>query len=43
MNAPTVSYIETDFAHVNETCAEYRHRTAVKRPRRAWRRVVRFV
>ena len=36
MLAPTVSYIETDFADATETCAQYRHRTA--QPKRRWTR-----
>jgi hypothetical protein len=32
--APTLSYIESDFAHVHETAREFRLRTAQPRPRR---------
>ena len=31
MLAPTLNYIETDFADAGETCAEYRHRTSSPR------------
>ena len=33
MLAPTVTYIETDFADSAETCAEYRRRVSVQKPR----------
>ena len=40
MLAPTLSYIETDFADSRETCAEYRHRTSLPRKHRRLRRLL---
>ena len=40
MLAPTLSYIETDFADAGETCAEYRHRTSPPRKHRRLRRLL---
>jgi hypothetical protein len=36
----TVAYIESDFAHAAETCAEYRHRTHVPRKHLRLRRLL---
>ena len=40
MIAPTVSYIETDFAHATETCSQYRARTSEPRKHRRLRRLL---
>ncbi len=40
MLAPTVTYIETDFAHSTETCAEYRRRRVSPRKSRRLRRLL---
>jgi hypothetical protein len=40
MHAPTLEYIETDFADIRETCAQYRHRTAKPRKQRRLRRLL---
>ena len=40
MLAPTLSYIETDFADAGETCAEYRDRKSAPRRHRRLRRLL---
>jgi hypothetical protein len=40
MLATTLTYIESDFAHANETCIEYRRRTAQPRKQRRLRRLL---